>query len=176
MHLKHLLAGLAVFSSLAATGEQPSRDMTHMLRSWEGILTYISTAPARHTTAATDRGAQKQGQNDGKNDENKGKNNRNNDDRNSNGKNNDVTIVQNIIKPNIIVVQEILDKINQLQRQNERELAALVQSQLALATQLQNVKDDIRINHFKAQSPQAVSSAFPCDVSLVPCADTANRT
>ncbi|KAJ0365139.1 hypothetical protein COL154_004634 [Colletotrichum chrysophilum] len=93
MQLKHLLTGLAVFSSLAAAGKA---------------------------------------QNNG-----------------------DVTIIQNIIKPNIIVVQENLDKINQLQRQNERELALLVQSQLALATQLQAVKDNIRINHFKAQFPQA---------------------
>lgn len=89
-----------------------------------------------------------------------------------------MTIIQNIIKPNIIVVQENLDKINQLQRQNERELALLVQSQLALATQLQTVKDNIRINHFKAQFPQAVSFSW-CPASVLPswsCAKTATRT
>ncbi|KAF0323199.1 hypothetical protein GQ607_009538 [Colletotrichum asianum] len=103
-----------------------------------------ATAPAQDAKAA-DKSAQKQDQNKDQN-KNNNKNNKNNG---------DVTIIQNIIKPNIIVVQENLDKINQLQRQNERELALLVQSQLALATQLQAVKDNIRINHFKAQFPQA---------------------
>ncbi|KAF4918064.1 hypothetical protein CGCVW01_v009235 [Colletotrichum viniferum] len=133
MQLKHLLTGLAVFSSLAAAAP--------------------ATAPAQDAKAA-DKDAQKQDQNKDQNKNNK--NNNNGENNNNNNKNNgDVTIIQNIIKPNIIVVQENLDKINQLQRQNERELALLVQSQLALATQLQAVKDNIRINHFKAQFPQA---------------------
>ncbi|KAF4828038.1 hypothetical protein CGCSCA4_v014911 [Colletotrichum siamense] len=133
MQLKHLLTGLAVFSSLAAAAP--------------------ATAPAQDAKAA-DKDAQKQDQNKDQNKNNK--NNNNGKNNNNNKKNNgDVTIIQNIIKPNIIVVQENLDKINQLQRQNERELALLVQSQLALATQLQAVKDNIRINHFKAQFPQA---------------------
>ncbi|KAI8215749.1 hypothetical protein K4K53_010724 [Colletotrichum sp. SAR 10_77] len=133
MQLKHLLTGLAVFSSLAAAAP--------------------ATAPAQDAKAA-DKDAQKQDQNKDQNKNNK--NNNNGKNNNNNNKNNgDVTIIQNIIKPNIIVVQENLDKINQLQRQNERELALLVQSQLALATQLQAVKDNIRINHFKAQFPQA---------------------
>ncbi|KAH9243653.1 hypothetical protein K456DRAFT_28916 [Colletotrichum gloeosporioides 23] len=133
MQLKNLLTGLAVFSSLAAAAP--------------------ATAPAQDAKAA-DKDAQKQDQNKDQNKNNK--NNNNGKNNNNNNKNNgDVTIIQNIIKPNIIVVQENLDKINQLQRQNERELALLVQSQLALATQLQAVKDNIRINHFKAQFPQA---------------------
>ncbi|KAI8160717.1 hypothetical protein K4K49_002453 [Colletotrichum sp. SAR 10_70] len=133
MQLKHLVTGLAVFSSLAAAAP--------------------ATAPAQDAKAA-DKDAQKQDQNKDQNKNNK--NNNNGKNNNNNNKNNgDVTIIQNIIKPNIIVVQENLDKINQLQRQNERELALLVQSQLALATQLQAVKDNIRINHFKAQFPQA---------------------
>ncbi|KAK1854024.1 hypothetical protein CCHR01_03329 [Colletotrichum chrysophilum] len=138
MQLKHLLTGLAVFSSLAAAGKSQ---------------TAPATAPAQDAKAA-DKDAQKQDQNKDQNKNNK--NNNNGKNNNNNNKNNgDVTIIQNIIKPNIIVVQENLDKINQLQRQNERELALLVQSQLALATQLQAVKDNIRINHFKAQFPQA---------------------
>ncbi|KAJ3956134.1 hypothetical protein N0V92_007316 [Colletotrichum tropicale] len=136
MQLKHLLTGLAVFSSLAAAAP--------------------ATAPAQDAKAA-DKDAQKQDQNKDQNRNNKNNNNgtKNNNNNNNNKNNGDVTIIQNIIKPNIIVVQENLDKINQLQRQNERELALLVQSQLALATQLQAVKDNIRINHFKAQFPQA---------------------
>ncbi|KAK1675627.1 hypothetical protein BDP55DRAFT_631827 [Colletotrichum godetiae] len=139
MHLKHVITALAAFSSLAAA------------------------APAQDAKAADKGQGQNQNQNQNQNqgqDKNnaKGNNNNNNgkNNNNNNNKNNgDVNIIQNIIKPNIIVVQENLDKINQLQRQNERELAALVQSQLALATQLQTVKDNIRINHFKAQFPQA---------------------
>ncbi|KAF6830180.1 hypothetical protein CPLU01_07474 [Colletotrichum plurivorum] len=141
MHLKHIITALAVFGSLAAS------------------------APAQDAKAAG-KGVQNQGQDQKQNQNNGNGNGNSNSNRNNKGhnqnqnkgnnnKNGDVTIVQNIIKPNIIVVQENLDKINQLQRQNERELAALVQSQLALATQLQAVKDNIRINHFKAQFPQA---------------------
>ncbi|KXH59927.1 hypothetical protein CSAL01_02512 [Colletotrichum salicis] len=131
MHLKYVITALAAFSSLAAA------------------------APAQDAKAADKGQGQNQNQNQNQNqDKNNAKGNNNNN--NNNNKNNgDVNIIQNIIKPNIIVVQENLDKINQLQRQNERELAALVQSQLALATQLQTVKDNIRINHFKAQFPQA---------------------
>ncbi|KAK1731243.1 hypothetical protein CaCOL14_009768 [Colletotrichum acutatum] len=133
MHLKHVIAALAAFSSLAAA------------------------APAQDAKAADKGQGQNQNQNQNQNqDKNNAKGNNNNNNNGKNNKNNgDVNIIQNIIKPNIIVVQENLDKINQLQRQNERELAALVQSQLALATQLQTVKDNIRINHFKAQFPQA---------------------
>ncbi|KAK1464476.1 hypothetical protein CCUS01_08050 [Colletotrichum cuscutae] len=142
MHLKHVIAALAAFGSLAVA------------------------APAQEAKAVDKGQGQNQDQNQNQNqnqDKNNAKGNNNNDNNgknnnnnNNNNKNNgDVNIIQNIIKPNIIVVQENLDTINQLQRQNERELAALVQSQLALATQLQTVKDNIRINHFKAQFPQA---------------------
>ncbi|KAK6210119.1 cas1p-like protein [Colletotrichum tabaci] len=134
MHYKHIIVALVAFGSLAAA------------------------APAQDSKAI-DRGQgqsenQGQGRNNGKdssgNNKNRGKKN-----NNSNNRNGDINVIQNIIKPNIIVVQENLDKVNRLQRQSERQLAALVQSQLALATQLQTVKDNIRINHFKAQFPQA---------------------
>ncbi|KAL0930818.1 uncharacterized protein CTRU02_213553 [Colletotrichum truncatum] len=132
MHYKHLLTALAVLSSFA------------------------SAAPAQDTKAA-DKGGQKQYKNQNKDRENKNNNgNKGQKQNKGNGnRNGDVTIIQNINRPNIIIVQENLDKLDQLQRENERELAALVQSQLALATQLQTVKDTIRINHFKAQFPQA---------------------
>ncbi|TQN68497.1 hypothetical protein CSHISOI_07002, partial [Colletotrichum shisoi] len=134
MHYKHIIAVLVAFGSLAAA------------------------APAQGSKV-TDRGQcqsenQGQGRNNGKNSNGNNKNRGKKDD-NSNNRNGDVNVVHNIIKPNIIVVQENLDKVDRLRRQNERQLAALVQSQLALATQLQTVKDNIRINHFKAQFPQA---------------------
>ncbi|GKT43681.1 uncharacterized protein ColSpa_03862 [Colletotrichum spaethianum] len=134
MHLKNIVAALVAFSSLAAA------------------------APAQDSRVAVKRQDQKQNQ--GKNNDKNNNNNNNNKNANKNNNNNNnnngnINIIQNIIRPNIIVVQENLDAINQLQRQNEQELAALVQSQLALATQLQTVKDNIRINHFKAQFPQA---------------------
>ncbi|GJC86764.1 hypothetical protein ColLi_09602 [Colletotrichum liriopes] len=115
-----------------------------------------AAAPAQDSKAAVKREDQKQNQNQGKNNvKNNNNKNKNKNKNNNNNRNGDINIIQNIIKPNIIVVQENLDKVDQLQRQNERQLAALVQSQLALVTQLQTVKDNIRINHFKAQFPQA---------------------
>ncbi|KAK2014747.1 hypothetical protein LZ32DRAFT_646309 [Colletotrichum eremochloae] len=128
MHLKHIVAALVAFSSLAAA------------------------APAQDSKAAVRRDDPKQNKDQG---QAKNKNNKNKNNNNDNNRNVNINIVQNIIKPNIIVVQENLDAIDQLQRQNEIALAALVQSQLALVTQLQTVKDNIRINHFKAQFPQA---------------------
>ncbi|WQF75723.1 hypothetical protein CDEST_00737 [Colletotrichum destructivum] len=132
MHYKHIIAALVAFGSLAAAAQD---------------------------SKVTDRGKgqsenQGQGRNNSKNSNGNNKNRGKKDD-NSNNRNGDVNIIQNIIKPNIIVVQENLDKVDRLQRQNEKQLAALVQSQLALETQLQTVKDNIRINHFKAQFPQA---------------------
>ncbi|KAK2039543.1 hypothetical protein LZ31DRAFT_569288 [Colletotrichum somersetense] len=126
MHLKHIVAALVAFSSLAAAGQAKNNDNKN----------------------------NDQKNNDQKNNNNANKNKNNNKNNNNNG-NVNLNIIQNIITPNIIVVQENLAAIDQLQRQNEIALAALVQSQLALVTQLQTVKDNIRINHFKALFPQA---------------------
>ncbi|OHE92783.1 hypothetical protein CORC01_11933 [Colletotrichum orchidophilum] len=139
MHLKHVVAALAAFSSLAAAA--PAQDAKAVGK---------GQGQNQNQNPNQDKNNAKGNNNDNKNNKNNGKN-KNNNNRN----NGDVNIIQNIIKPNIIVVQENLDKISQLQKQSERELAALVQSQLALAKQLQTVKDTIRINHFKAQFPQA---------------------
>ncbi|KAK1983822.1 hypothetical protein LZ30DRAFT_463188 [Colletotrichum cereale] len=115
-------------------------------------------APAQDSKAVVRREDQKQNKdqaqakNIGKNKNNHINNINNN---NNNLLNGNINVIQNIVKPNIIVVQENLGAINQLQRQNELALAALVQSQLALVTQLQSIKDTIRINHFKAQFPRA---------------------
>ncbi|EFQ33328.1 hypothetical protein CGRA01v4_06953 [Colletotrichum graminicola] len=138
MHLKHIVAALVAFSSLAAA------------------------APAQDSKAVVRRDDPKQNKDQGQaknnndnNSKNNDKNNNNKNNNNNNNRNENINIIQNIIRPNIIVVQENLAAIDQLQRQNEVALAALVQSQLALVTQLQTVKDNIRVNHFKALFPQA---------------------
>lgn len=68
-----------------------------------------------------------------------------------------LTIVENVnTPPPIVIVQNNnLDQIANLQTQLvEQQLASLVQTQAALTSQLQTVKDNIRVNHFKAQFPQ----------------------
>ncbi|KAJ0159014.1 hypothetical protein CTA2_10477, partial [Colletotrichum tanaceti] len=71
-----------------------------------------------------------------------GKKDDDDDDDNNNNRDGDVNAIQNTIKPNIIVFQENLDKVDRLQRRNEKQLAA---------------RDNNRFNHFKAQFSQAVS-------------------
>ncbi|KAK2062637.1 hypothetical protein LY76DRAFT_667842 [Colletotrichum caudatum] len=138
MHLKNIVAALVAFSSLAVAA--PAQDSKAVVR--------------REDPQQNKDQGQAKNNNDNKNNDQKNKNNANKNNNNNNG-NGNLNIIQNIITPNIIVVQENLAAINQLQRQNEIALAALVQSQLALVTQLQTVKDNIRINHFKALFPQA---------------------
>ncbi|KAI1854686.1 hypothetical protein JX266_000804 [Neoarthrinium moseri] len=63
-------------------------------------------------------------------------------------------IVQQVQEPTLIIVQENLDQIAQLQQVAEQQFAALVQAQVALATQLDTIKNNIRVNHFKARFSQ----------------------
>jgi hypothetical protein len=70
-----------------------------------------------------------------------------------------LTILQNIQETTITIVQENLDVINELQLLAEQQFAALVQSQVALITQLQAIKDNIRINHFKSRFTTVVSAS-----------------
>lgn len=60
-----------------------------------------------------------------------------------------------------IVQNQNLGLISQLAAIAEQELAALVQSQVALVTQLEEIKNNIRINHFKAKFSQVVSHRSP---------------
>ena len=71
-----------------------------------------------------------------------------------------------LIQPNIqisntqiTVVNQNLGVIGQLTRLAEQQLAALVQSQIQLVTQLETIKNNIRINHFKARFSQVVRPA-----------------
>lgn len=67
-------------------------------------------------------------------------------------------IQQTVVEQPITIVQnQNLGAISQLAKIAEAEFAALVQSQAALATQLEQVKNNIRINHFKARFNQVVS-------------------
>jgi multidrug resistance efflux pump len=67
-------------------------------------------------------------------------------------------IQETVVEQSITIVQnQNLGVISQLAAIAEQELAALVQSQVALVTQLEEVKNNIRINHFKAKFSQVVS-------------------
>ncbi|KAI0887484.1 uncharacterized protein GGS22DRAFT_186316 [Annulohypoxylon maeteangense] len=65
-----------------------------------------------------------------------------------------LTIEQIVQETNIIVIQNNQAQLDALQRVAEQEFAALVQAQVALITQLQDVKNNIRLNHFKARFSQ----------------------
>ncbi|KIH92954.1 hypothetical protein SPBR_02791 [Sporothrix brasiliensis 5110] len=96
--------------------------------------------------------------------------NKKNSKNNNNGNNNGATIVgispaavvgsthvvveQTILQPQITVVQENLDLVNQLAVVAEQEFSALVQSQLALVNEVETIKNNIRVNHFAARFSQ----------------------
>ncbi|KAI1213066.1 uncharacterized protein F4807DRAFT_471555 [Annulohypoxylon truncatum] len=65
-----------------------------------------------------------------------------------------LTIEQVVQETNIIVVQNNQAQLDALQQLAEQELVALAQAQLALVTQLEDVKNNIRLNHFKARFSQ----------------------
>ncbi|KAI1335120.1 hypothetical protein F5Y15DRAFT_256907 [Xylariaceae sp. FL0016] len=64
-------------------------------------------------------------------------------------------VQQNVQETNIIVVNNNQAELDALQTLAEQQFAALVQSEVALVSQLQTVKDNIRVNHFKARFAQA---------------------
>ncbi|KAI0128460.1 hypothetical protein BJ170DRAFT_329356 [Xylariales sp. AK1849] len=65
-----------------------------------------------------------------------------------------LTIIQEVQETNIVVVQENLDQVAALQQVAEQEFAALVQAEVDLVTQLETIKNNIRVNHFKARFTQ----------------------
>ncbi|KAI1105954.1 hypothetical protein F4804DRAFT_91289 [Jackrogersella minutella] len=65
-----------------------------------------------------------------------------------------LTIEQIVQETNIIVVENNQAQLDALQQVAEQEFAQLVQAQIALITQLEDVKNNIRINHFKARFSQ----------------------
>ena len=62
-----------------------------------------------------------------------------------------LTVVQNIQETSITVVEQNLGTISQLAALAESQFAQLVTAQLALAAQVQGIKDNIRINHFRSR-------------------------
>lgn len=51
----------------------------------------------------------------------------------------------------MVVINQNLGALNALALQAEQEFAALVQSQLALITVVETIKNNIRVNHFKSR-------------------------
>lgn len=68
-----------------------------------------------------------------------------------------LTIQQIVQETNIIIVQDNQAELDALQRLAEQQFAQLVQAEVALITQLEAVKNNIRVNHFKARFSQVVS-------------------
>ncbi|KAL1880743.1 hypothetical protein Daus18300_001357 [Diaporthe australafricana] len=61
----------------------------------------------------------------------------------------DIIISQTVVEPQVVVINNNLDTIAALALQAEQEFAALVQSQLALISTVETIKNNIRVNHFK---------------------------
>lgn len=61
----------------------------------------------------------------------------------------DIIIQQTVVEPQITVINNNLDTIAALALTAEQEFAALVQSQLALISTVETIKNNIRVNHFK---------------------------
>lgn len=67
-------------------------------------------------------------------------------------------IQQTVVEPNIVVVEQNLDTINNLAVLAEQEFAALVQAQIALIQQVETIKNNIRVNTFRSRFTQVVST------------------
>ncbi|KAI1655009.1 hypothetical protein F4813DRAFT_186844 [Daldinia decipiens] len=65
-----------------------------------------------------------------------------------------LTIEQIVQETNIIIVEDNQAELDALQRLAEQQFAQLVQAQVALITQLEDIKNNIRVNHFKARFSQ----------------------
>ncbi|POS68700.1 hypothetical protein DHEL01_v212904 [Diaporthe helianthi] len=61
----------------------------------------------------------------------------------------DIIIQQTVIEPQVTVINNNLDTIAALALTAEQQFAALVQSQLALVSTVETIKNNIRVNHFK---------------------------
>ncbi|OIW34038.1 hypothetical protein CONLIGDRAFT_677757 [Coniochaeta ligniaria NRRL 30616] len=83
-------------------------------------------------------------------------------------------IQETVVEQSITIVQnQNLGLISQLAAIAEQELAALVQSQVALVTQLEEIKNNIRINHFKAKFSQ-VNTVIVTVTNVIDARDPAN--
>jgi hypothetical protein len=73
-------------------------------------------------------------------------------------KRNPLIIQQTVVEQPITIIQnQNLGLISQLAAVAEQQFAALVQSQVALVTQLEEIKNNIRVNHFRASFNTVVS-------------------
>ena len=77
-------------------------------------------------------------------------------------------IQQTVVEPTVIVVEQNLDTVANLALLAEQQFAALIHSQLSLLATVQQIQDNIRINHFKARFNTVVSclTAGGEDISL----------
>lgn len=84
-------------------------------------------------------------------------------------KRNPLIIQQTVVEQPITIIQnQNLGLISQLAAVAEQEFAALVQSQVALVTQLEEIKNNIRVNHFRAKFNTVVSVPLPPDNPSTP--------
>lgn len=74
--------------------------------------------------------------------------------------------MQEVQQTDIIIVNQNLQQLAQQQQIIEQEFAALVQAEVALVTQLETIKNNIRVNHFKARFNQVVSQY--CQDNFIP--------
>ncbi|KAF3065025.1 hypothetical protein GL218_01210 [Daldinia childiae] len=65
-----------------------------------------------------------------------------------------LTIEQIVQETNIIIVEDNKAELDALQKLAEQQFAQLVQAEVALITQLEDIKNNIRVNHFKARFSQ----------------------
>ncbi|KAL7626193.1 hypothetical protein AAE478_002963 [Parahypoxylon ruwenzoriense] len=65
-----------------------------------------------------------------------------------------LTIQQIVQETNIVIVEDNKEELDALQRLAEQQFAQLVQAEVALITQLEQVKNNIRVNHFKSRFSQ----------------------
>ncbi|KAI0180352.1 hypothetical protein GGR52DRAFT_587916 [Hypoxylon sp. FL1284] len=65
-----------------------------------------------------------------------------------------LAIEQIVQETNIVIVEDNKAQLDALQAVAELEFAQLVQDQVALATQLDDIKNNIRVNHFKTRFAQ----------------------
>ncbi|KAI8964144.1 hypothetical protein F5Y11DRAFT_364448 [Daldinia sp. FL1419] len=65
-----------------------------------------------------------------------------------------LTIEQIVQETNIVIVEDNKAELDALQKIAEQQFAQLVQAEVALITQLEDVKNNIRVNHFKARFSQ----------------------
>ncbi|OAA58387.1 hypothetical protein SPI_06460 [Niveomyces insectorum RCEF 264] len=79
---------------------------------------------------------------------------------------NTIIVQQTVVQPSVTVVEENLDLVSQLALIAEQEFSELVQSQLALVQEVETIKNNIRVNHFRARFAE-VNTVIVCVTELV---------